>query len=111
MQATPCVSARGHTGEVNEVSETGQNALDSFRRRRAVRGRGPRAGMTTVRGTTLEETPPAQANGGGFNSSLSAGVITLAAPLAPGATIDVQWLLGIQQTGAFRFYVNIEALP
>ncbi len=68
-------------------------------------------GMTTVRGTTLEQAPPAQANGGGFNSSLSAGVITLAAPLAPGATIDVQWLLGIQQTGAFRFYVNFEALP
>ncbi|HEX6624273.1 MAG TPA: lamin tail domain-containing protein, partial [Pyrinomonadaceae bacterium] len=68
-------------------------------------------GTTTVRGTTLEAPPPAQAHGGGFNSSLSAGVVTLAAPLAPGATIDVQWLLGIQQTGAFRFYVNIEALP
>jgi len=67
-------------------------------------------GSTTVRGTTLEQ-PPAQTSGGGFNSTLSAGTVTLAAPLAPGATIDVQWLLGVQQTGTFRFYVNVEALP
>lgn len=64
----------------------------------------------TIFGTTLEE-PPAQPNGGGFNSSLSAGTITLATPLAPGATYDFQLLLGIQQTGTFKFYVNIEALP
>lgn len=44
MQATPCVPAHGHTGEVNEVSETGKNALDPCRRRRVVRGRGPRTG-------------------------------------------------------------------
>ena len=65
---------------------------------------------TTIFGTTLEE-PPAQPNGGGFNSSLAAGTITLATPLAPGATYDFQFLLGIQQTGSFKFYVNIEVLP
>lgn len=64
----------------------------------------------TVEGTTLEE-PPSQPNGGGFNSSLSAGTVTLGTPLANGASIDVRFLLGIQQTGTFRFYVNIEALP
>ncbi len=64
----------------------------------------------TVNGTTLEQ-PPSQPNGGGFNSSLSAGTITLATPLANGASIDVRFLLGIQQTGAFKFYVNVEALP
>ena len=62
----------------------------------------------TVRGTTLE-TPPAQANGGGLNSSLSAGTITLAAPLAAGASIDVQFLLGVQQTGNFTFFLFVEA--
>jgi hypothetical protein len=67
-------------------------------------------GSVTVRGTTLE-TPPAQAAGGGSNSTLSAGIITLGAPLAPGASIDIQWLLGLQQTGRFRFFVNVEALP
>ncbi|MEP6569210.1 MAG: lamin tail domain-containing protein [Acidobacteriota bacterium] len=64
----------------------------------------------TVQGTTLEQ-PPSQPNGGGFNSSLSAGTITLGTPLANGASIDVQFLLGLQQTGNFRIYVNLEALP
>jgi hypothetical protein len=64
----------------------------------------------TVLGTTLEQ-PPAQAMGGGNNSSMSAGTITLATPLAPGASINLQFLLGVQQTGSFKFFFNIEALP
>lgn len=64
----------------------------------------------TVEGTTLEE-PPSQPNGGGFNSSLSVGTIALGTPLANGASVDVRFLLGIQQTGSFKFYLNIEALP
>ena len=64
--------------------------------------------VVTVTGLTLE-TPPAQTNGGGLNSTL-----TVALPggaLAPGNTIDVQFLLGVQQQGNFRFLVNVEALP
>ena len=64
----------------------------------------------TVQGTTLEQ-PPTQPNGSGFNGSLSSGTVTLATPLGNGASINVQFLLGIQQTGNFRFYLNIEALP
>jgi hypothetical protein len=64
----------------------------------------------TVRGTTLE-TPPAQPNGGGYNSTLSQGTITLGTPLANGASINVKFLLGIQTTGSFRFYIIVEALP
>ncbi len=64
----------------------------------------------TVEGTTLEQ-PPSQPNGGGFNSSLSAGVVTLATPLANGATVDIRFLLGIQQTGSFKLLVNTELLP
>jgi len=64
----------------------------------------------TVRGTTLEQ-PPSQPNGGGFNSSLSAGTVALGTPLAAGASINVQFLLGIRTTGRFRFLLNIEALP
>jgi hypothetical protein len=71
---------------------------------------GPASCILTVQGTTLEQ-PPAQPNGGGFNSSLSAGTVTLATPLANGASLDTRFLLGIQQTGSFKFYVNIEALP
>jgi hypothetical protein len=64
----------------------------------------------TVQGTTLEQ-PPSQPNGGGFNSSMSSGTVTLATPLANGASLDLRWLLGIQQTGSFKFFLNVEALP
>jgi len=63
-----------------------------------------------VQGTTLEQ-PPSQPNGSGFNGTLSAGTVTLGTPLANGASIDLQFLLGIQQTGNFKLYVNLEALP
>jgi len=64
----------------------------------------------TVWGTGLEQ-PPSQSNGGAFNGGLNFGVVSLASPLAAGASIAVEFRLGIQQTGSFRFYVNIEALP
>ncbi|PYS69457.1 MAG: hypothetical protein DMF69_16960, partial [Acidobacteria bacterium] len=95
-------------------------------------------GGTTVlvRGTVLEAIP-SQSHGGGLNSSLglpgtaqsssqrvafsllggpskrvkSRGEITLAAPLPPGQSISVQFLLGVQKTGSFRFFINVEALP
>ncbi|MGI8734759.1 MAG: hypothetical protein ACR2LM_15810 [Pyrinomonadaceae bacterium] len=67
-------------------------------------------GRLDVRGLTREE-PPAQPNGGGLNTSLSAGTVILALPLAAGASIDVHFLLGVQQTGVFGFLVNVEALP
>jgi len=63
-----------------------------------------------VQGTTLEQ-PPTQANGGAFNSTWSSGTVTLGTPLANGASINIRMLFGIQQTGGFKFYVNIETLP
>lgn len=64
----------------------------------------------TVQGTTLQD-PPAQPNAGGYNSTLAAGTITLSTPLAPGASINVQFLLGVQTTGSFKFLYIVEALP
>jgi hypothetical protein len=64
----------------------------------------------TVQGTTLEQ-PPSQPNGSGFNGSVTAGTVTLGTPLANGASINLQLLLGLQQTGNFKIYLNIEALP
>ena len=61
----------------------------------------------TVQGAVLE-TPPAQPIGGGHNSTLT---ITLGTPLAAGASVNVQFLLGVEQTGSFKFFFNIEALP
>jgi hypothetical protein len=64
----------------------------------------------TVFGTTVEQ-PPAQSMGGALNSSLSAGTITLPTPLAPGQSINLQFLLGVQNPGSFKFFFNVEALP
>jgi hypothetical protein len=71
---------------------------------------GSGSSSVTVQGTTLE-VPPSQPNGGGFNSSMSAGTITLGTPLANGASIDIRFLFGLEQTGNFKIYLNIEALP
>lgn len=38
-------------------------------------------------------------------------VFELAAPLPNGSSINLQFLLGIQQTGIFKFYLNVETLP
>lgn len=64
----------------------------------------------TVQGTTLEQ-PPSQPNGGGYNSTFATGIISTSTPLAPGASINVQFLLGVQMGGTFRFFLDIEALP
>jgi hypothetical protein len=62
-----------------------------------------------VQGTTLE-TPPTQINGGGWNSSVSANQVTLSTPLPPNQSITLQFMLGVQETGHFRFFIMIEAL-
>jgi hypothetical protein len=67
-------------------------------------------GTVTVQGLTLEQ-PPIHLRGGGLNSSLSAGTITLATPLAAGANLNFNFLLGVATGGSYRFFINVEALP
>ena len=64
----------------------------------------------TIERLTLEQ-PPVQPLGGAFNSTLSADTVTLRQPLSPGASINVEFLLGVQLDGIYRFFVNVEALP
>ncbi len=66
-------------------------------------------GTVQINGLTLEE-PPGQSLGGGLNATVSAGTITLGTPLASGASINVQFLLGVEQGGTFRIFINVEAL-
>ncbi|HEX8284854.1 MAG TPA: lamin tail domain-containing protein [Pyrinomonadaceae bacterium] len=61
-----------------------------------------------VSGTFVEQ-PPTQFNGGGHNSSLGVNVLDLGGTLEDGDSISVQFLLGIEKTGTFRFYINVEA--
>ncbi|HEU5132508.1 MAG TPA: lamin tail domain-containing protein, partial [Pyrinomonadaceae bacterium] len=67
-------------------------------------------GNTFVQGTTLEQ-PPSQPNGGGFNSSLGVNTISPGSPFANGASVDVQFMMGIQQTGCYELAVIAESLP
>ncbi|HEX8455747.1 MAG TPA: LamG-like jellyroll fold domain-containing protein [Pyrinomonadaceae bacterium] len=64
----------------------------------------------TIQRLTLEQ-PPAQPDGGGFNSTVAAASVTLGSQLLPNDSINVEFLLGVQQEGAYRFFVNVEALP
>jgi hypothetical protein len=66
---------------------------------------------STVTGQALTlQTPAAQDLGGGLNSTLGEGIITTTAPMANGASTVVEFNLGVQTPGNFRFYVTIEAL-
>jgi uncharacterized repeat protein (TIGR01451 family) len=63
----------------------------------------------TAQGTTLEQ-PPAQTSGGGVNSTLGVGTITLATPLASGASVNLQLLFGVQQHGDYHLSIVIETV-
>lgn len=60
-----------------------------------------------VKGTQVEQ-PPDQPNGGGLNSSIV--TVTPVTPIAAGQSVNVEFTLGVQQAGTFRFFVNAEAL-
>lgn len=68
-------------------------------------------GTVTVEGTTLEEPPAQTVSGGGLNSTLLAGTVSLGDPLTQGESVNLQFLLGVQQPGSYRFFVNVEAGP
>jgi hypothetical protein len=59
----------------------------------------------TLQALTIDGVP-AQPLGGGLNSTLN-----LANPLTPGASVNVEFKLGVMTSGAYRFFVNVEALP
>jgi hypothetical protein len=75
----------------------------------------------SVRGTILEQLPMQQPNGGGFNSSLTlvnaqfpAGLASTVAGVCPPTStcsVDVQFMLGVEKEGTFRFIVSLEGLP
>ena len=68
-------------------------------------------GTVQVRGLTVEQAGLPQPRGGGMNTSLAVGIISVGQPLAPGARVNVEFLLGVQTGGSFRFFVHVEALP
>jgi hypothetical protein len=72
-------------------------------------GGAPLPCSVNVQGTLLEQPPAQPANiGGGLNSTLA---VDLQTPLASGDSLNVNFRLGIQRTGYFRFLVIVETLP
>lgn len=67
-------------------------------------------GPVTVEGTTIEQ-PPSQPNGGGWNTSLNVPSVTVGTPLADGASINLNFLFGIQQTGQYNVALLAEGSP
>jgi hypothetical protein len=69
-----------------------------------------------IRGTILEFDPnsdqiePQQPNGGGLNSTVHANLGN-GETIAPGETVDVQFLLNVEHAGLYRFFVYVEAFP
>lgn len=55
------------------------------------------------------ETPPAQPEGGALNSTLAVGTIATPQIIGAGESVTVQFRVGVQQGGYFRFIVSIEA--
>ena len=64
--------------------------------------------VVQVQGVTLEENPPSQPAGGGFNATVSDNDINFNTPLPPGATVSIQFKFGLVRSGNFRFGLNIE---
>ena len=66
--------------------------------------------VVPVKGTQVEQAGGqlAQPNGGGLNSSIV--TISMATPLPVGEAVNIEFNLGVQQNGLFRFFVNVEAL-
>ncbi|HWN10685.1 MAG TPA: DUF4214 domain-containing protein [Pyrinomonadaceae bacterium] len=87
-------------------------ALDSSNTVVAIVGPNPAcpANSCSVLATTVE-TPPAQALGGGIDSSFAAGTITAGTPLANGASINLHFVFGVNTVGNFRFVLAAEGLP
>ena len=64
-------------------------------------------GESTPVSGTQAETPPVQPNGGGLNSGVS---LIMPVQIAPNASVNVEFNLGVMQNGFFRFLVNVEAV-
>ncbi|MDX6268976.1 MAG: hypothetical protein QOD28_199 [Acidobacteriota bacterium] len=84
--------------------------------------------LTRVHGTLIEQLPAIQSNGGGLNTSMTLvnqnlsnvntvnteGLASRVAGVCPAnqvCTVHVQFKLGVERDGAFRFFVSLEGLP
>ena len=93
------------------TTQPAASGFSDLRPRTSVNASVPLSGgeVVTVYGTARE--PLIQLTSSGVNSSLSVATVTAGAPLAPGESINISLLLGVQQVGRFLLTLNVEALP
>jgi hypothetical protein len=65
--------------------------------------------VVNVKGTTFEVAPAGNADGGGVNSTASVESVTPSHPLAPGASISVQFLFNVRVEGQYRYAFEAQA--
>jgi uncharacterized repeat protein (TIGR01451 family) len=102
----PVTALRFRITDITTLGTPDSNALADLRALDSADVEVTTTGGATVilRGTLLESAQPL---GGGTNSALVLPIMGSA--LAPNATVDVEFRLGVQRNGAFRFFVNVEA--
>ena len=64
--------------------------------------------MVTAQGVTLEENPPDQPEGGGYNATLD---VPIGGGLADTQSVVVNIRFGVKQGGQFKFSYTVEVLP
>ncbi len=67
-------------------------------------------GTITILGSTVEAPANGTVAGGGTGLNSSLVVAIPSGTLAPGASVNVRFLLGVATGGSFRFFINVEAL-
>ncbi len=102
-------STSSGVADLSAISSGGVKFFDPNNGNRLTRGA---YGMTLDAPTTPTEAPltsGSTGNGGGLNSSWTAPLP--GGTLAPGASVNVEFLFGIQAEGNFRVVVDAEVLP
>jgi hypothetical protein len=115
VDMSTAVQAPGPTADLRALTSTAEPSVGPVNDPATCTAGSAGAPPCTVAGTaTTLEQPPNQTAGGGYNSTLSSGTITLGNPLTTSGTtqsILINFTLGVQKTGQFRFYIIVEALP
>jgi len=94
---SPAVSGQADVRLISSSDETGSSQVSTS------------AGLVDVFGTTLEAAAPlSQSGGGGLNSSVVQGTLTLAQPLPSGTSRNYSFRLGVMTKGSYALTLSVE---
>ncbi len=105
------VTTLGTPNEMNGATQADVRAVTSANETVAVATPCVGTGTSRTVQALMLDAPTTLPSGGGLNSSLRAGTITLQQPLQPGQSVDVNFWLAVVTSGQFRYFLNVEAQP